>query len=50
MTPSFRIRDLPLFPVIPLLPIGLFIGSVAISISALARVRRLERRLREMAS
>jgi hypothetical protein len=48
MTPMTRIRDLPLFPLIPLLPIGLFIGSVAMSINAYARVRRLERKLKEL--
>ena len=50
MNPMPRLRDLPLFPVIPLVPIGLFVGSVIISFNALARVRRLERRLKELAS
>jgi hypothetical protein len=39
------IRKIPLFPLIPFVPAALFIGSLAASIRALARVRRLERRL-----
>jgi hypothetical protein len=39
------IKKVPLFPVIPFVPAALFIGSLAASFSALARVRRLERRL-----
>jgi hypothetical protein len=41
------IKDLPLFPVIPFLPVAIFIASLATSIRALVRVRRLERRLTE---
>jgi hypothetical protein len=50
MNPMPRLRDLPLFPVIPLVPIALFVGSVVVSFNALKRVRRLERRLKELAS
>jgi hypothetical protein len=43
---SYRsLRKLPLFPLIPLLPAAIFLSSVATSIRALIRVRRLERRL-----
>jgi hypothetical protein len=39
------LKHLPFFPAIPLVPIALVIGSVTVSILALQRVRRLERRL-----
>ena len=42
-TRSFR--NLPLFPLIPLLPAAIFVGSLLTSIRALVCVRRLERRL-----
>ena len=38
------IRDLPLFPIIPFVPMAIFLGSAATAISAFIRVRRLERR------
>jgi hypothetical protein len=38
-------RNLPYFPVIPFVPLALFVGAFATSIRALVRVRRLERRL-----
>jgi hypothetical protein len=41
----WRARHIPFFPLIPLVPLALFAGSLATSIGALARVRRLERRL-----
>jgi hypothetical protein len=41
----FRARRIPFCPLIPLVPLALFAGAVATSIGALARVRRLERRL-----
>jgi hypothetical protein len=40
-----RMRDIPLFPLIPFLPATLIVGSLATAIGALLRVRRLERRL-----
>jgi hypothetical protein len=39
------IRKLPFFPVIPLGPVALIIGSYVASIRALGRVKRLEQRL-----
>lgn len=39
------VRDLPLFPLVPILPAALVVGSLATAIQALVRVRRLERRL-----
>jgi hypothetical protein len=41
------IRRVPFFPIIPMVPLALFVGTLATSIRALARVRRLERRLAE---
>jgi hypothetical protein len=42
----FRLlRKLPFFPLIPVGPAALLIGSFVASIRALGRVRRLERRL-----
>jgi hypothetical protein len=41
----WRARHIPFFPLIPLVPLALLAGSVAASIGALARVRRLEHRL-----
>ncbi len=38
-------RNVPFFPLIPLLPAALFAGSLVTSLRALARVRRLERRM-----
>lgn len=43
------IKDVPLFPVIPILPTALVVGSLFVSIRALIRVRRLERRLAALA-
>jgi hypothetical protein len=40
-----RIRNLPFFPFFPLVPIAVIACSLATSIRALVRVRRLERRL-----
>jgi hypothetical protein len=37
------LKRIPFFPVIPLLPAALLIGSLATAISALRRVRGLER-------
>lgn len=45
MRPIKSIKDLPLFPLIPLVPVALFLGSVVTAITALVRVRRLERRI-----
>ncbi|HEY2731965.1 MAG TPA: hypothetical protein VGK52_18615 [Polyangia bacterium] len=43
---TFRsIRNMPFFPVIPILPAALLVVSMATSIRALLRTRRLERRL-----
>jgi hypothetical protein len=39
------IKDVPYFPVIPLVPATLLIASLALAISAFARVRRLERQM-----
>ena len=44
MTFSKKVR-VPLFPLIPLLPMALFVGTFVTSVRALLRVRRLERRL-----
>jgi hypothetical protein len=44
------IRRLPFFPLIPLGPAALIIGSLFASMRALGRVRRLERRLASTAS
>jgi hypothetical protein len=41
------VKDVPLFPVIPFVPLALFLGAWVTSIRALVRVRRLERRLAE---
>jgi hypothetical protein len=38
-------KKMPLFPLIPLAPAALVFGSLMTSLRALARVRRLERRL-----
>ncbi|HLK92277.1 MAG TPA: hypothetical protein VKZ18_20450 [Polyangia bacterium] len=35
----------PFFPLVPLVPMALFIGTFVTSVRALLRVRRLERRL-----
>jgi hypothetical protein len=35
----------PFFPLVPLVPLALFVGSFVTAVRALARVRRLERRL-----
>lgn len=43
------IKDVPLFPVIPILPTALLVGSLYVSIRALIRVKRLERRLAALA-
>ena len=42
-------KDLPLFPIIPFVPVALFLGSLVTSIRAFMRIRRLERRLSESA-
>ena len=39
------LKRLPLFPLIPLAPGGLLIGSFVTAIRALRRVKRLEQRL-----
>jgi hypothetical protein len=39
------IRNIPFFPVIPFVPVALLVASMATSIRALVRTRRLERRL-----
>jgi len=39
------LKRLPLFPVIPLGPVALLLGSLITSVRALGRVKRLERRL-----
>jgi len=39
------LRKLPLFPLIPIAPAALVFGSLWTSLRALARVKRLERRL-----
>ncbi len=39
------LKNVPLFPVIPLVPIALMVGSLVIAFRALAGVRRLERRM-----
>ena len=38
-------KDLPLFPLVPLLPAAVLVGSLVTSIKALTCVRRLEKRL-----
>jgi hypothetical protein len=38
-----NLKNIPLFPVIPLVPMVLLIGSLWTAISALLRVRALER-------
>jgi hypothetical protein len=43
------IKDVPLFPVIPILPTALVVGSLFVSIRALMRVKRLEKRLAALA-
>jgi hypothetical protein len=40
-----RLRDLQLFPLVPVLPAALLVGSLVTAVAALLRVRRLERRL-----
>ena len=44
------IRRLPFFPLIPVGPVALLIGSLVASLRALGRVRRLERRMASTAS
>jgi hypothetical protein len=44
------IRKLPFFPLIPLGPAALLVGSFVVSIRALGRVKRLEQRLAATAS
>jgi len=39
------IKDVPGFPVIPFVPAAIVVGSMVLSLRALLRVRRLERRL-----
>jgi hypothetical protein len=39
------VRDIPLFPLVPIVPALLLVGSLVIAIRALVRVNRLERRL-----
>jgi hypothetical protein len=43
------IKDVPLFPVVPIVPAAILVGSVIVSLSALIRVRRLEKRLAALA-
>jgi len=38
-------RRIPLFPFIPIVPVALFAGSIALSIISLVKVRRLSRSL-----
>jgi hypothetical protein len=46
---SFRrvkgIKSVPMFPLIPIVPIALMVGSLVVALRAMARVRRLERRM-----
>jgi hypothetical protein len=44
-----KMKDVPLFPLIPLVPAALLVGSLVTSIRALTCVRRLERQLGERA-
>jgi hypothetical protein len=44
MTFSKKVR-VPFFPLIPLVPMALFVGTFVTAIRALVRVRRIERRL-----
>ena len=37
-----RARDLPLFPLVPILPIAVLVGSLTTAFLALKRVRRLD--------
>lgn len=39
-------KRIPFFPIIPLVPIALVVGSLATAVQALVRVRRIERRLK----
>ena len=39
------VKDVPFFPLIPFVPVALLAVSLATSIRALARVRRLEQRV-----
>jgi hypothetical protein len=45
MRTRLRRQDIPFFPIVPLVPAALLIGSLATAIGALVRVRKLERRL-----
>jgi hypothetical protein len=40
-----RVKDVPFFPLIPIVPAALLVGSLATAVRALIRVRRLESRL-----
>jgi hypothetical protein len=39
------VRNVPFFPLIPIVPVGLVVGALVTSIRALMRVRRLEERM-----
>jgi len=45
MKTATRIKNVPLFPIVPFVPAALLIASLALAIRAFQRVRRLERRL-----
>jgi hypothetical protein len=45
MQHSRSIKNVPFFPAIPLVPAALLVGSLVTAISALVRVRRLERQM-----
>jgi len=40
-----ELRKIPLFPYVPIVPVALFAGSIALSIISLVKVRRLSRSL-----
>jgi hypothetical protein len=40
-----RMRNVPLFPLIPLLPGALLVGAFVTAVRALVRVKRLERQM-----
>jgi len=41
---TITIKNVPLFPLIPIVPAALLVGSLAAAIGALRRVKNLERR------
>lgn len=40
-----KMKDIPLFPFVPLVPVAVLVGSLVTALRALAGVRRLERRM-----